>query len=53
MTLEDPNKPGPQNGTGVNSQKKGSQTGINNPSGQQNRNQDTNQSRQQSGSGEE
>lgn len=51
--LEDPNKPGPQDGTGVNPQKKGSQTGINNPSGQQNRNQDTNQSRQQSGSGEE
>lgn len=51
---EDPvNKPGPQNGTGVNPQKKGSQTGVNNPSGQQNRNQDTNQSRQQSGSGEE
>lgn len=53
MELDDPNKPGPQDGTGVNAQRKGSQTGMNNPTGQQNRNQDTNQSRQQSGSGEE
>lgn len=43
---DDPNKPGPQNGTGVNSSKKGSTTGLQNPAGQQNRNQDTNRSRQ-------
>lgn len=42
----DPNKPGPQNGTGVNPTKKGSTTGLQNPAGQQNRNQDTNRSRQ-------
>ena len=31
--LEDPNKPGPQDGTGINPQKKGSDTGLNNFSG--------------------
>lgn len=42
----DPNKPGPQDGTGVNPNKKGSQTGMNSFSGQQNRNQDTGDSSQ-------
>ena len=36
------NKPGPQDGTGINPQKKGSETGLNNPAGQQNRTQDNN-----------
>lgn len=45
-TTDDPNKSGPQDGTGVNPNKKGSSTGMNNPAGQQNRNQDTNRSRQ-------
>lgn len=44
---EDPNRPGPQDGTGVNPTKKGSTTGMNNPAGQQNRNQDTNKSSQE------
>lgn len=44
--VEDPNKPGPQDGTGVNPQKKGSATGLNNPEGQQNRDQDTGDSSQ-------
>lgn len=34
------NKPGPQDGTGVNPDKKGSELGLNNPTGQQNRTQD-------------
>jgi hypothetical protein len=33
----DPNKPGPQDGTGVNPQKKGSETGMNNFSSQSNK----------------
>lgn len=33
----DPNKPGPQDGTGVNPQKKGSETGLNNFHGLQNK----------------
>lgn len=44
---DDPNKSGPQDGTGINPNKKGSQTGLNNAAGQQNRNQDTNRSRQE------
>ena len=32
-TVDDPNKPGPQDGTGVNPQKKGSETGLTNFSG--------------------
>lgn len=35
--LDDPNKPGPQDGTGVNPQKKGSETGLNNFHGTQNK----------------
>ena len=46
LTMDDPNKSGPQDGTGVNPNKKGSVTGMNNPTGQQNRDQDTNQSSQ-------
>lgn len=42
------NKSGPQNGTGINPNKKGSSDGMNNPVGQQNRNQDTNRSNQAS-----
>lgn len=38
---EDPNKPGPQDGTGVNPQKKGSETGLNNFHGTQNKDRDT------------
>lgn len=34
---DDPNKPGPQDGTGVNSQKKGSETGLKNFSGLNNK----------------
>lgn len=45
--MQDPNKSGPQDGTGVNPTKKGSTQGLKNPAGQQNRNQDTNRSRQQ------
>ena len=37
MKLDDPNKPGPQDGTGVNSQKKGSETGLKNFHGTQNK----------------
>jgi len=33
----DPNKPGPQDGTGVNPQKKGSETGMNNFGSQSNK----------------
>lgn len=44
---EDVNKSGPQDGTGVNPYKKGSRTGLNNHAGEQNRNQDTNRSRQE------
>lgn len=33
---DDPNKPGPQDGTGVNPQKKGSETGLNDFHGLQN-----------------
>lgn len=44
---DDPNKSGPQDGTGVNPNKKGSITGLQNPAGQQNRNQDTQRSRQE------
>lgn len=36
------NSPGPQDGTGVNPQKKGSETGLVSPAGQQNRSQDNN-----------
>lgn len=47
-TDPDPNRPGPQDGTGVNPQKKGSTIGLNNPASQQNRNQDTGGSSQES-----
>lgn len=40
--IDNPNKSGPQDGTGVNPRKKGSETGMNNPAGQQNRVQDKN-----------
>lgn len=43
---DDPNKSGPQDGTGVNPNKKGSTTGLNNHANQQNRNQDTGDSSQ-------
>lgn len=35
--MDDPNKPGPQDGTGINPQKKGSETGLNNFSGLNNK----------------
>ena len=46
ITVGDPNHPGPQDGTGVNSDAKGSETGMTSFAGQQNINQDTDKSKQ-------